>query len=71
MSDQTPKADSNPCLDINRAEHRTGREIYLEGENDRMYEIIGQIKQYLGGCEFFGDEPELDTLIELVGGVDP
>jgi hypothetical protein len=31
---------------------------------------VNAIRQYIGECNALGDEPELDTLIELVGGVD-
>jgi hypothetical protein len=62
--------DKNPCLEVPTIETRTGREVYLADENDRMNEVIEQMRTYLGGCVAFGDEPELETLIELVGGVD-
>jgi hypothetical protein len=84
MPDPNLKADDNPCLDINRAEYRTGREIYLERELEIQKHNLGSailevarseakfnaIRQYIGECNAFGDEPELDTLIALVGGVD-
>jgi hypothetical protein len=48
----------------------TLRESEIDAMIAEYKDKFNAIRQYVGECNAFGDEPELDTLIELVGGVD-